>query len=139
MTIVNNAAYEIPDFYVGVLEANIDMSVESTYQFTGVDAGLASGAGLTGVAALTPPISAGASILGVLQNNPQLAEAGNVMCLGVSKVLAAGVYNIGDLLAVNSAGAFLKATSGQYAVAKALQLGVSGAVVSVYLSNYGKI
>lgn len=137
MSITNNAAYEIPDFYIGVLEANVDMSVASTWQYTGVSVGAASGAGLLGTAALVAPASAGVAILGVLQNNPQLAEAGAVMAAGVSKVKAGGTFAIGDLLMVNSSGLFVLATTGNYAVAKALQAGVSGIVVSAYLQNYG--
>ena len=137
MTITNNAAYEIPSFYVGVLEANVDMSSESTWQYTGVDVAAASGAGLVGEAALVAP-AAGDPILGVLQNNPQLAESGQVMVAGVSKAQAGGTFAIGAILAVNSSGKFLAATSGQYGVAQALQSGVAGTIVSVLVRNYGK-
>lgn len=137
MTITNNAAYEIPDFYVGNLEANVDMSVESTWQYTGVDVAVASGSGLLGTAALVAPAS-GAAILGVLQNNPALAEAGNVMISGVSKVKAGGSFSIGQVLAVNASGLFIAAASGNYGVAKALQAGSSGIYVSVLLFGYGK-
>lgn len=137
MAIVNNAAYEIPDFYVGVLEANVDMSVEATWQFAAVDVAAASGAGLTGEAALVAP-AAGAAVLGILQNNPQLAEAGQVMCTGVSKAKAAAAFNPGTILMTNASGGLLTATTGNYGVAKALQVGASGTVVSVYLANYGK-
>jgi hypothetical protein len=137
-TFVNNAAYEIPGFYIGVLEANISMVVEATYQYTGVDVSAATGAGLVGPGALVPPASAGVAILGILQNNPQLAEAGQVMTSGVTKAVAGGTFAIGAILAVNSSGQLVAATSGQYGVAKALQAGVSGTIVSVFLFGYGK-
>jgi hypothetical protein len=137
MTITNNAAYEIPDFYIGLLEANVDMSVESTWQYTGVNVGAASGAGLLGTAALIAPVSSGVAILGVLQNNPQLGEAGAVMAAGVSKVKAGGTFAIGDILMVNSSGAFVLATTGKFGVARALQAGSSGIYVSAYIHNYG--
>jgi hypothetical protein len=138
MTITNNAAYEIPDFIVGNLEANVDMSLSSTWLYAGVAVGAASGVGLLGTAALVAP-SAGGNILGVLQNNPGLAEAGTVMVSGVSKVKAAGTFAIGALLAVNSAGAFVAAVSGDYAVAQALQAGVSGTIVSALIKNFGVV
>lgn len=137
MTIVNNAAFEIPSFYIGVLEANVDMSVESTWQYAGVAVGAASGAGLLGPAALVAPASSGAAILGVLQNNPQLAEAGSVMCLGVSKVLCGGTFAIGAQLSVNAAGAFIAAASGNVICGVALRAGAAGTISSAYLTQMG--
>ena len=133
------AAYEIPSFYVGVLEANVDMSTESTWQFSGVDVAAATGAGLTGPAALVAPTTTGQTILGVLQNNPKLGESGQVMAHGVSKARFGGSFNIGDLLMVTSNGDFIAATSGNYAVAKALQAGSSSIIGSIFLANFGKV
>ena len=138
MAITNLVAYEQPNMLFGVLEANVDMSSESTWQYTGVDVLAASGAGLTGPAALVAPISSGAPILGVLQNNPQLAEAGTVMIHGVSKVKAGGAFAIGDLLAVNASGLFIKAASTNFAVAKAMEAGTNGYIVCALLFGYGK-
>jgi hypothetical protein len=137
MSFTNNAAFEIPSFYVGVLEANVDMSSEATWQFTVVDVAPATGTGLLGEAALVAPAS-GAAGFGILQNNPQLGEAGNVMCLGVSKAKAGGTFAAGDLLMTNGSGFLVAVTTGNFAIAKALQAGASGNVVAVYLSNYGK-
>jgi hypothetical protein len=138
MSITNLAAYESPSFMFGVLEANVDMSVESTWQYTGVDVGSATGTGLQGSAALVAPASSGASILGVLQNNPALAEAGTVMIHGVSKIQAGGTFNIGAILAVNASGLFVVSASGNFGVAKALQAGTSGKIVSALIFGYGK-
>lgn len=138
MAIINLVAYEQPEMLFGVLEANVDMSIESTWQYTGVDAVAATGAGLTGPAALAAPVSAGAAILGVLQNNPQLAEAGTVMCLGVSKVQCGGTFSIGNILSVNASGQFTVATSGQFGVAKALEAGSVGIIACALLGSYGK-
>lgn len=137
MTITNNAAFEIPNFILGVLEANVDMSVEATWQFTAVDVAAASGSGLLGPSALVAP-TAGGGIIGILQNNPALAEAGQVFVSGVSKAQAAGTFTPGALLMVNGSGQFLLATAGNYAVAKALQTGAAGTVVSVLLGSFGK-
>lgn len=138
MTITNNAAYEIPCFYIGTLEANVDMSTEATWQYAGVGIAAASGLGLLGPAALVAP-AAGGAILGVLQNNPNLAEAGTVMALGISKVKAAGTWVPGDLLKVDATGAFLVATTGTRAVAKAILPGAAGSVSSAYIQDYGLI
>lgn len=138
MAITNKVGYEQPSMLFGVLEANVDMSVESTWQYTGVDVGSATGTGLTGPAALVAPASSGASILGVLQNNPQLAEAGTVMIHGISKIQAGGSFNIGAILAVNASGLFVVAASTNFGVAKALEAGSNGIIVCALIYGYGK-
>jgi hypothetical protein len=142
MSIVQTASYEIPSFYVGVIEANIDMSAQTTeiptYQYTAVDVVAASGAGLTGPAGLAGPAAAGASCIGILQNNPKLAEAGQVMVHGVSKAQAGGTFAVGTILMTNSTGQLIAATTGNFGIAKALEAGVAGVVVSVLLFGYGK-
>jgi hypothetical protein len=137
MSIVNKVAYEQPEMLIGVLEANVDMSSESTWQYSAVDVAAATGSGLTGPAALVA-CADGAAMLGVLQNNPQLAEAGTVMSEGISKIKCGGTFAIGDLLMV-SGGAFVLATTGNYAVAKALEAGVSGIIACAYLGTFGKV
>src|SRR4051812_49179898 len=97
-------AYEIPSFYVGVFVADIDMSVEATYQYAGVcvyTAVSTQGTGF-GPAALIPPSGTSVPIIGVLQNNPQQGEAGNVMVQGVTKAQAGGSFNVGALLMTTS-------------------------------------
>lgn len=133
-------AYEIPNFFLGVLPADIDMSTEATYQYTGVcvyTAQNVTGAGVGG-AALCPPSSTSTPIIGVLQNNPQLNEAGTVMVQGVTKAVAGAGFPIGTLLEVNSAGKFLTATSGQYAVAQALENASTNDITTVLLIRNGK-
>lgn len=147
-------SYEIPDFYVGVLPADTDMSGDTVspntpqdaiFQYTAVDVRAAqntSGYGAGG-AAVAPPPSAGAPILGILQHNPALGEAAQVLTTGVSKALLGGTVAINDILMnaaanVNGACPLVKATSGNYGVAKALESGTSGAVIAVYLRNMGK-
>src|SRR5258708_18839 len=119
-------AYEIPNFYVGVLPADVDMSLESSWQFSGVCVGPAQnviGTG-TGGAALVSPSTVSTPILGVLQNNPIAGEAGQVMEHGVSKAILGATVTIGAILKVTTAGAFVPATTGTYGVAQALESGV---------------
>ncbi len=132
-------AYEIPDFKLGIFPANVDLSVEATYQFTGVKLVTASGAGITTNAALAPVASCGDPIIGVLQNNPQVGEAGDVMQTGVSKVLLGDVASIMTKLAATPSNGFGPAASGQYAVALALEAGVAGDLVAALLVNLGKV
>ena len=145
MTVTNNAAWEQPGFRVGQFEANADYSAqtptdEPTFSFTGVVLVAATGAGVLGPFALQVASSAGVPIVGIMQNNPQVAEAADVVTFGVSKAQAgAAVSTIGTILAVNSSGLFVPATSGQYGVAMALQTAAgSGTIFSVYVDNYGK-
>ncbi len=135
---MSSVAYEIPSFYLGVLEANVDMSSESAFQYTGVQVAAASGTGVVGPAALVAPSGAGVAIIGILQNNPMLAEAGQVMVHGVSKALCGGTFAIGAILAVNSSGQMVAATTGQFGVAIALEAGVAGQIQSVLLLPLGK-
>ena len=134
-------AFEIPRFLVGVWPANIDMSLEATYQFSVVDLVYVTGTGVTGFAgaALGAPVSAGSPALGVLQNNPQLNEAGTVMITGISKAkIGIGGVALNQLLATDTDGTLIAAGSGQYAIAKALMDASQGDVAAVLLSNYGK-
>lgn len=134
-------AYEIPSFFVGVMPADIDMSSELSFQFAGVCVYTALSTLGTGVggAALCPPSATSSPIIGILQNNPAQAEAGNVMVEGVSKAIAGGSFNIGDLLMATSAGKFVLATSGNYAVAQALEQAVLGDISTVLLIRNGKV
>lgn len=131
------AAYQIPGFKLGVLDANQDMSAEATFQFTAVDVVANTGAGTEGPAAVAPAAS-GAAMLGILQNNPQVGEACEIVCTGVAKALLGATVAVDGLLMVGSGGKLIPATSGNFAVAKALQPGVNGSLAAVYLANYGK-
>ena len=130
-------AYEIPNFQLGVLAADIDMSNADTYQYTPVRARATSGVGVSGAAALAPVAVEGDQIVGVLQNNPQLAEAGTVMVEGVTKAKAAGTIAVGDKLMAATAGGFKVGTTGLYGVATALEPAVLGDTFSILLQNHG--
>lgn len=139
----NDAAWESPSFYVGELESNADYSGVSTNpskQYYAVDVGPATGAGVIGPAAVILATTSGQAIIGILQNNPQLAEAAQVMVHGVSKaVVGASITSIGTILGVNASGQLIVAASGNFGVAKSLQAGVSsGQVIPVLLYGYGK-
>lgn len=131
------AAYEIPGFELGVLPANLDMSSESAFQFTFVDVLPATGAGLSGAAIGAPP-SAGAACIGILQNNPVLGEPGEVMTSGVSKMQLGTNVGINTKLMTNAAGLAVPATAGNYAIARALESGVTGDLIAVLLIRDGK-
>lgn len=144
MTITNNAAWEQPGFQIGEFESNVDYSAESpggspTYQFLGMVLVAASGSGVVGPFALQVAGSAGVPIVGVLQNNPIVAEAADLVSFGVSKVqVGSAGCTAGDILAVDSTGKFVTASSTNYGVAMALQTGTSGQIISAYIDNYGK-
>jgi len=146
-------SYEIPDFYVGVLPSDVDMSgdvqdvfpTDSVFQYSAVVAIAAAhteGMGAGG-AAVAPAPSAGVPMLGLVQHNPQLGEAAQVLVQGVSKAQVNASVSIGQLLMVGtplSSGAapLVPATSGNYAVAMALESGAAGDIVAVLLRNFGK-
>jgi hypothetical protein len=134
----NSFAWEIPGFSFS-LPANIDMSSESTYLFTPVNVFAATGAGIDTDAACAPVAATGDPAIGILQNNPQLAEAGTIVVDGISKALLGGTVSIGQLLMATPSGGLQVATSGKYAIAQALQAGVSGQYIAVLLVHNGKI
>ncbi len=139
-------AYEIPDFYVGVFPADINMSSmvgtgpNFSYQYTGVGIYTAVSTQGTGVggAALIPLSVASTPMIGVLQSTPQQGEAGQVMIHGVTKAQAGGAFSIGQLLMTNSAGHFVLCTTGNLAVAQALETAASGDITTVLLIRNGK-
>lgn len=120
--------------------ANVDMSSEASFQFTAVKliaaSGGVSGAGVGGAALAHP--SAGGAILGILQNNPFIGEAGEVEIHGISQAKLSGVTAIGQILMVDANGLFLPATAGNYGVAMALETGAVGDISTVLLMNFGK-
>ena len=134
-------AYEIPSFFFGVLPADADLSAAGSgenpsFMFTAVGVGAAVntlGYGVGGAALQVPSASVG-PVIGLLQNNPQLGEAGIVMVAGVSKAQALCTWSIGNLLSADSTtGKLQVASSGQYIVAQALENAVAGDISSVLL------
>lgn len=126
--------FEIPNFIVGVLQANADLSAKQYYC---VDVKQATGSGLSGPS-VDLPAASGANVIGLLQNKPILGEAANVMCAGISKGFLGGTVAVGDSLMTDSAGKLIVATSGNYQVARALDAGVSGDICAVLLQRAGK-
>lgn len=138
-----SAAWESPSFYVGELEANADysgISSNPSKQYFAVTAIPASGTGVVGPAAISLASTSGQAIMGILQNNPQLAESAQVMVHGVSKaVIGASITSIGTILTTNASGQLIVAASTNYGVAMSLQAGVSsGQIIPVLLYGYGK-
>ena len=132
-------AWEIPGFSYS-LPANIDMSVAATYQYTPVRALAASGNGIYTPVACAPVAATGDAIVGVLQNNPQLAEAGTIVNNGISMALVKQAVAIGTKLSAAPTGGFKPAITGEYA--SAIALGASdgaGELIAVLLVNLGKV
>jgi hypothetical protein len=129
-------AWEIPGFSF-TLPANADYSTEATYLYTPVRAIAATGAGINTPTAASPVAATGDPMIGVMQNNPQLAEAATIVNSGISKVLCKDTVAIGDKLMACPAGGFIKATSGKYAVALALDAGSALQYVPALLINLG--
>lgn len=130
-------AWEIPGFSFS-LPANQDLSAETTYLFTPVTVVAASGQGINTPAALAPVSATGDAIIGILQNNPQLAEAGTIVQNGISKALIKETVTIGQKLMAAPTGGFLVVTSTKFATAVALDGGDAGDYIPVLLVNLGK-
>lgn len=132
-------SYEQPDFLIGCFKADVDMSSVAANQYTGVALGAAQNITGTGMGnAAIVAATAGGSILGVLQNNPIQNEAATVCNTGITQVKVSGSGSVGDLVAVDANGFFLKATSGQSAVGQMLESYTAGATSTMLLGNFGK-
>ena len=146
-------SYELPNFDLGIFPADVDMSgdvqdsvpTDSVFQYSAVVIRAAvntPGYGVGG-AAVAPAPSAGVPALGILQMNPQLGEAAQVMTDGVSKCQVNANVSIGQILMAGTplgSGAvpLVPATSGNYGIGMALETGSAGAIVAVLLRNFGK-
>lgn len=83
---------------------------------------------------------AGVPIVGVLQDDPAAANlGGNFAFGGVSKAALGGTATAGAMAAVDSAGKFLNAVSGDVAVGIFTLGGASGEIGSMLVIPIGKI
>jgi hypothetical protein len=83
--------------------------------------------------------SAGAKIIGVLQNKPKSGQVADVRVLGVTKMVAGtGGVTAGDALKANSDGTALTATSGTYQIGFAESTAAAGAYATAILLPSGK-
>lgn len=136
-------AYELPFNSVGMFSLDFDAFDVHDGQYTAVKLGKATnGADGTGMgrAALVRP-AAGDLILGLIQANGKINEPVEVMVNGISmaKISAASAGgSVGDFLATKADGTLDKATSGQSAVAQALEDFEPGDTSSVLLGLFGK-
>ena len=134
---MGGAAWEIPGFSFS-LPANADYTAQLTYQYTGVRCVVASGAGINTPVACAPIAATGDPIVGVMQNNPQLAEAATIVQSGISKVLVKDVVAVGAKLMACPAGGMITATSGKFVCGIALDASsAAGQYIPALLVNLG--
>lgn len=118
-------AIEIPGFTMS-LEASADLSAFQ-HHFVEVDSN----------GQVTISNSAGESVFGVLQNDPNaLGVAANIMKDGVSKVVAGAAIGAGVLVQTNASGRAIVAASADFVVGRTIDaVGADGEVVSVALGE----
>ncbi len=133
---MGGAAWEIPGFSFS-LPANADYSSEAAFMFTPVRAIAASGTGINTPVAAAPVAASGDPIIGVMQNNPQLAEAATIVNNGVTKALCKGVIAIGAKMAATPSGGFMTGVTGNYGVGIALDVGAANQYIPMLLVNLG--
>lgn len=134
---MGGAAWEIPGFSFS-LPSNTDQSSESTNLFTPVIAVAASGAGINTDTAVAPVAATGDQIIGIIQNNPMLGEAADIVMNGISKVLCKDVVSINQKVMACPAGGIIVCTTGKFAIGIALDNGAAGQYIPVLLTNMGK-
>ena len=118
-------AFEIPGFAFS-LEASADLSA-SQHHFVEVDSN----------GQVTISNSAGESVAGVLQNDPELqGEAATIINSGISKVVAGAAVAAGALVQTNASGRAITAASADFVAGRALQAATAdGEVISVLLGE----
>jgi hypothetical protein len=134
---MGGAAWEIPGFSFS-LPANTDLSSESSNLFTPVIAVAATGAGINTDTAIAPVASTGDQIIGILQNNPFLGEAGDIVQNGITKVLCKGTISINQKVMATPSGGVIVCTAGNFAIGIALDNGAAGQYIPLLLTNMGK-
>ena len=78
--------------------------------------------------------TAGAYGIGILMNNPNQYEAAEVAYAGVAKVVVgSGGVTAGNVLQSDANGAAIAASDEDYCLAKALETGAAGSIISVLL------
>ncbi|RYF12845.1 MAG: hypothetical protein EOO40_00150 [Deltaproteobacteria bacterium] len=123
--------YEQPNYKVSIFASDDDRTIEVSNQFYGVDIGPAKhivGTDFGNGAVVYP--KAGGRIFGVLQNNPLQGEACEMTCEGISKIYCTGEFAMGDDLAVDAQGGFVKASGSAKIVAIACESGKVGEISS---------
>lgn len=122
-------AFEIPGF-LHTLEAFNDLSAGQfrAVRPTNVDP-------LTGVSRVIIQTQAGSdSTLGILQNKPKAGEDATIMSIpGITKWVAGGNINAGQLVTSDANGACINATGGQVVLGHALMAAVAGDIISVLI------
>jgi hypothetical protein len=124
----------------GFYAADVDMSVAATWRYAWVWLGPAlhiaghgqGGGAVQAIGALTSPP------LGIAQNPANQGEAVEVCRDGGSKAIAGGTFAVGDLLMAASNGSTVKCTTGNMAIARALESAVIGDITSVEVKCFGK-
>lgn len=125
-------AIEIPLFKPGFAEAANDLSAKQYFAAKIV-------APISGLFAADLQTTAGAPILGIIQNKPVQFEAVELETSGISKAVAGAAFAVGDLLMVTAAGKLVTCTAGNDAVAQALEAATADLdLVTVKLGSYGK-
>lgn len=120
-------AFEIPGFSF-TRDADADLT---TKQFFCVKAAAGGEIALSGD---------GEAILGILQNDPNTGEAGNVMSAGISKAVAGAAITEGDLIASDANGKIITAASADRTIGQALDAAsADGDIIEVLLGSFGRI
>jgi hypothetical protein len=72
--------------------------------------------------------------IGILQDKPKEGQAANVRMLGISKVVAGGAIEIGDVLTADDDGRLIAASTGYYPIGIALEAAAqAGQVVTAFI------
>lgn len=79
--------------------------------------------------------SAATSMLGVLQNKPNVDEVAEVAVMGTAKVIAGGTISYGDNVTVNASGKAITRTTENYILGTALEAGADGSIIEVLLNK----
>lgn len=78
--------------------------------------------------------AASSSLLGVLQNGPDVNEAMSIACAGLTKIVAGGALSANAIITTNGSGRAAAVTSGQMAAGRLLEAsGADGDVVTAML------
>ena len=117
-------AIEQREINIGFLTAAADLSAKQYYLLK-----------VAGDGTVNLQTSAGGSVLGILQNDPESGQVADVGVVGVSKVLAGGTLAADDPIQAHTDGTAIKALTGDVSCGTVLIGCASGSYATVFING----
>lgn len=117
-------AFEQPGFSIGFTKAAADLRTKQYYAVK-----------ITDVDTVNLTAAAGEKAIGILQNKPNTGETAQIMCMGVTKVIAGAAISVGAIVEADNGGKIIAATAAKVGIGTALQAASNdGDLITIFLN-----